>query len=252
MKDKVQLLLSFNGQPYKVSMCYEHQPSFLELLNSIPVHAMGRNSDERFEAYLLNRHIKRAIELFSAGKYRYAYKQVLRALDDDDNNLFAYHLLSSIFRNCGQLDEALSCTNKSIAILGDFGATVEYVERAKIYMDMGMDQLGMADLQKAMKFNPYYPCSYNTLAYHHFCHQEYDKALTMVDKYLSLEPECPYGWVLKGQIELALDNLRKALRCANKALKLDEHLSEAYLLKADVYERMGKTKLADKIRSVCG
>ena len=252
MKDKVQLLLSLNGQPYKASMCYEHQPTIQEMIDSIPVRVIEDFSDKRIPVYLNNRHMKRAVELFNAGKKLYAHKRVLRALDDDDNNFFAYLMLSTMYREVGQLDVALSFINKSIAIMGDCADSTQYVERARVYMDMGMDQLGMADLQKAMKFNPYYPYSYNTLAYHHFWHQEYDKALTMVDKYLSLEPECPYGWVLKGQIELALDNHRKALRCANKALKFDEHFSEASLLKADVYERMGKTKLADKIRSVLG
>lgn len=250
MKNKMQLLLSLNGQPYLLNTEYTPKPTFQELLDQIPVHVIESPDDPRMDDYLNNCHFSRAVELHEQGKDKRAYNQLIQAFSDDNNNCFAFHLLSILFRDCGQLDKALSLINKAITIMGDYVWPSMYIDRARIYMYMGIDELWLPDLQRAKEQDSSYPDTYFELAHYYTIHQEYDQANKMLDFYLRLEPECPFGWITKGYNELALDHYSKALKCADNALKYDEYSSSPHLLKADIYEKMGKTTLAEDIRSV--
>lgn len=252
MKEKLQLLLSINGQPYLMNAEYTRKPTFQELLDQIPVYVIESPDDPRIDDYLNNRHFARAVDLHGAGRNQRAYKQLIQAFADDNNNCFAFHLLSILFRDCGQLDKALSLINKAITIMGDYVWPSMYIDRARIYMYMGIDELWLPDLQRAKEQDPSYPDTYFELAHYYTVHQEYDQAIKMLDIYLKIEPECPFGWITKGYNELALDHYPKALKCADNALKYDEYSSSPHLLKADIYEKMGKTSLAEGIRAVWG
>lgn len=252
MQEKMQLLLSLNGQPYLLNTEYTPKPTFQELLDQIPVHVIESPDDPRMDDYLSNCHFSRAVELHEQGKDKRAYNQLIQAFSDDNNNCFAFHLLSILFRDCGQLDKALSLINKAITIMGDYVWPSMYIDRARIYMYMGIDELWLPDLQRAKEQDSFYPDTYFELAHYYTAHQEYDQANKMLDFYLRLEPECPFGWITKGYNELALDHYPKALKCADNALKYDEYSSSPHLLKADIYEKMGKTSLAEGIRAVWG
>ncbi len=229
---------------------YTRKPTFQELLDQIPVYVIESPDDSRIDDYLNNRHFAKAVDLHGAGKNQRAYKQLIQAFADDNNNCFAFHLLSILFRDGGQLDKALSLINKAITIMGDYVWPSMYIDRARIYMYMGIDELWLPDLQRAKEQDSSYPDTYFELAHYYTVHQEYDQANKMLDFYLRLEPECPFGWITKGYNELALDHFQKALKCANNALKYDEYSSLPYLLKADIYDKMGKTSLAEDIRAV--
>ena len=231
---------------------YTRKPTFQELLDQIPVYVIESPDDPRIDDYLNNRHFARAVDLHGAGKKQRAYKQLIQAFADDNNNCFAFHLLSILFRDCGQLGKALSLINKAIAIMGDNVWPSMYIDRARIYMSEGFDELWLPDLLRAKELDSSYPDTYFELAHYYTVHHEYEQANKMLDFYLRLEPECPFGWITKGYNELALDHFPKALKCADNALKYDELSSLPHLLKADIYEKMGKTSLAEGIRAVWG
>ena len=67
------------------------------------------------------------------------------------------------------------------------------------------------------------------------------KALVCFEKILKLDPKYPAAWHLKGRSLHVLKKYKEALRCYDKALKLDPKDSDALNSKHEILRALGRT-----------
>jgi len=85
---------------------------------------------------------------------------------------------------------------------------------------------------------------YNDLATKQILVQNYDSALVLINKALSLDGNYTIGYSNKVGIYVGLKDFKKALIAADKLIEIDPHYADGYGMAGGICDVMGDTKMA--------
>jgi tetratricopeptide (TPR) repeat protein len=169
-----------------------------------------------------------------------------RAIDLDAASARAFQIRAAVYLQLGQLDRALIDAKKAVSLDPDDVRVLGY--EAQIYALRRDYPEALRDLNKAIKVDCKYPDAYSDRAFVYNMLGEYNKALADSNKALSVGREenlavyKAYGNRARAYLHLA--KYADALADANTMVKHYPSYAQAYLLRADIYRKMGKAELA--------
>jgi tetratricopeptide (TPR) repeat protein len=128
-------------------------------------------------------------------------------------------------------------------------SVLPFQDRAKCYAMMGKVDEALKDLSKIIEMRPneYYHRYYRGSYY--FEIKRYAEAIKDFTKAIELEGnrESQFFYA-RGEAEFQLGDYQAAIADSTEAIKLDEKYLQAYIVRANAYEKIGKTDLAQKDR----
>jgi tetratricopeptide (TPR) repeat protein len=139
----------------------------------------------------------RAVQDFSAGRYREAIHQFRHAILDEPHNGRLMLLLSQALFAVGRYEEAAGAAEMGMRVLSEdkWGSVVK--DYAKFYRSPALYESQIRDLEKARNGRPEAPALRVLLGYH-FGYLGFPKhAVRELDKAIQLEPRDPYAAQLR-------------------------------------------------------
>ncbi|MCB0479368.1 MAG: tetratricopeptide repeat protein [Crocinitomicaceae bacterium] len=124
-----------------------------------------------------------------------------------------------------------------------------FMVRAEAYNKLGRFDLSIVDAKKVYEYSKddydnmifYADMLMDALIYNPNLIEE---AKVIYEKAVEMFPDKARGFLGMGKVYTLVNNPDEAFKFINKALKIDETLSEGYYLKGFIYQSQGKTKLA--------
>jgi Tfp pilus assembly protein PilF len=115
---------------------------------------------------------------------------------------------------------------------------------ALIYGDAGQPERALPMLMQAMRSDPENEAVYANAANYYARRRDWKQALQYYDRALQINPASSVATVEKGRIFLEQDQTDQAVDSLSRALEVDSHSFDAYILLASAYEKMGHIKEA--------
>lgn len=232
------------------------------------------------ESYMMRSDLETA-----SGNYKNASSNVRKALEIEQNE---YKLWSSLFKLNTRLqdhnkqiedtEEALSLfpnvaeiyTTQAYAFSGiekyeeaietaalglDVAVTKEdrinlILSQASSYSKLKKDKQAEKKFEEALSLNPYSTSALNNYAYNLAERKvQLDKADSLINLALKLEPRSPYfldtkAWILYGKKEY-----EQALKILNKCMEIDPKSTEYYRHAKEIFETMGNRTMANEMQN---
>jgi tetratricopeptide (TPR) repeat protein len=131
-----------------------------------------------------------------------------------------------------------------------------FVARSNAYNKIGRFDLSVPDAKKAYEYNPedysniifYANKMMDALIYNP---NLIESAKPLFEKAIEMYPDEALGYLGLGKVYTLINNPDEAFTFINKALQLNDKLSEAYYLKGFIYQSQGKAKLAVSSYMTC-
>lgn len=153
-----------------------------------------------------------------------------------EGNKFAYK---------NRYEDAIKLYTDAIALNEDNAAAYNW--RGNIYNILAANQklipdaetyrrTAIADLDKAIRFNPSYGNAYSTRGFVYYCAKNYSAAKKDFDRAIQLEPAQIQNYIYRGQCLRQLDK-NLALADFNKAVELAPKNPNIYATRGDFYEK---------------
>lgn len=165
------------------------------------------------------------------------FKQVLTLQPDAVDVLY---LLGETYRMQGKDETALSTFNQAIKDKPEFAPP--YLGRARLNLSSDEPDLETAleDLQTAADLDPQFGEVQLELANLHLLQNQPASALDALKEADRLLPGSPLVHFYRARALMQQENLNEALKSINSALSLDVTLLPAYLVRGELYTRLGK------------
>jgi tetratricopeptide (TPR) repeat protein len=162
-----------------------------------------------------------------------ALKYINKCIELEPEKVGYYHWRANIYRNLGNLQQALNDYNRYIKHSGkkSFGSFDNpYANRAGVNERIGNFQQAIIDYTKAIEDNPDYPYHYRRRAnVYLFNLKDYTKAIEDYDKATELKPDNGSVYGLRGLAYERLGNNDQAINDFLTAARLGDKTSQDYL-----------------------
>lgn len=119
-----------------------------------------------------------------------------------------------------------------------------YLKRAKIYMSIKQLREAEGDTKRAIRLDSTKADYYTTLVDVYFSQNNTRLAKELLEIIEKRFPDNTEGLLKLSELYFIVRQYQKAIDYANKALKIDEHLAQAYFLKGSIYRESGDTARA--------
>ena len=114
-------------------------------------------------------------------------EQNRKALELNPNYASVYSNMGELLDWTGHHDEAVVLVKKAMRLQP--GRIGDYVKLGSAYYSLGMDSLSMANIMKAIELQPSYTTSYANLSELYATLGSVDKARSLLDSLLAIDPE---------------------------------------------------------------
>jgi tetratricopeptide (TPR) repeat protein len=155
-----------------------------------------------------------------------------RAVELQPNSAAAHNNLGIVLQERGKLAKALEHIDEALKLEPSFARA--HRNRGNTLRRMGMPWRAIEAYEEASKADPDSVELLNCVAIAQLDVQEFDKALTSVDRAIELDPKYAPSYSNKALILLRADR-EGGLPLVNKALELDPGLISAHLVRSQIY-----------------
>ena len=159
-----------------------------------------------------------------------------KAMENSDENSSASNYLANLYKNTGKFDKALEIYNNNIS-KNPQNPDV-YISRAQFYYSQKKWDEGDADFNKAIQLKPDSERAYNIFAGELYQQRRFEKALEIINKLLKLNPTNIYTLKTRAQFYEAMHKTDLAEQDYNTIVNLsstDEEKKEALQNRAFFY-----------------
>lgn len=163
--------------------------------------------------------------------------------DKKNFEIFKYDGLRA--QRMGQLDYAIKCFNKALAIEQDF-ETMSYL--ASVHVQLGQLEDARPVLEQMSTIEPELASTYLTLANVCFMQEDYENMKTYAGKAIDLDAGNPISYLLLAKAEHGLKDDFAAIAHLTQAIGAKEDFTEAYLMRAEILQNM--QQYTDAIKDV--
>ena len=150
----------------------------------------------------------------------------LKSLELKPDNPTAHMNLGGIYKDLGNLDQALSSTLKSLELKPD--NPTAYMNLGGIYKDFGDLDLALSSTLKSLELKPDNPTTYMNLGWIYKDLGKLDQALNFTRKSLELKPQGSLALCKLGRIKMMLGQTKEAREDLLSSIKYNDQESEAY------------------------
>ena len=120
---------------------------------------------------------------------------------------------------------------------------------ANAYFNQGNDQKALEAIEKCLNIDPESVNAFNLQGLCYLRRQDVSNGELAFQKSIELNPRNSVGYYYLGLIESQRNNLQAALEMAKKAIEKNPQFKEAYILAADIFDKMGNPDQADRFRN---
>lgn len=163
------------------------------------------------------------------GFYAMAIKYYKRVLSIDPNYFKSIKSMGIALMELNYNEEALLWFNKALSI--DKNDAETWNNKGCVLADMYRFNEAILCFKQAVKINPKKINGINNIISMHMQKKEYEKAIFLLDKLISLQENSSY-WTRKGHCYILLENYSYAQECIDKALALNFEDERAAQMKA--------------------
>jgi TolB-like protein/Tfp pilus assembly protein PilF len=190
----------------------------------------------------------------------HAFELAQKALALDDSLSFAHSVLSLVYVQKQQYDQALAEGERGIAL--DPSNADSYVMQAHVLNSTGRPEEALKRVEQAMRLNPHYPPLYLfQLGWAYRLAGRYAEAVAKMKEVISRNPNNPpaynslawnYWWQWVSQQSPDAQTLEEALAAVQRALALNDsfHWSHIFLGYISLYQQQYEQALAEMERAV--
>lgn len=179
-----------------------------------------------------------AIRAFEAKDYEKALNFFEQALESDSESADIYYYLGETHRMMESYTAANTAYQDAIAVDSSFAPV--YVARAKLSLDQDEPGRALADLEKAVELDENYGEAYLELAKIQIQLNQIEDAEETLVLAEEILPDSALIPLAHGQLALAEENYRSAIRYAEKAAELDVTNLDAYRLLGQALQGNGQ------------
>jgi tetratricopeptide (TPR) repeat protein len=180
------------------------------LCKAIDIRIAKKETDTFF---FRNAYSNRGNAYFKLGNYQLALADYDKAIELDPETSYLYSRRSNAHLALKNYHQALSDINQCLKLGGEKAGSFPYLDRGKIYAEMGNNDNAIED---------------------------YTTAITLSQT----EEFGIWGHFERGEIYLLTGNYNLALEDFSEIIKMDPEWSEGYQKRAEVYQRLGQDSLA--------
>ena len=163
-----------------------------------------------------------------------------RAADDE---LFWSAALIRLYESCHMYAEGVRLMDRIIFVYGEYDVFLDI--RARLYKGLGMSELALADIEKALE-----KCSMEDIWYYRlgrasyrFDTGDYVSAVEDFDAYIDRLPTDGNGYYLRGLSRMLMRDYKAALEDFDEGISVDESQG-LYFMRGDMYLLLGETEKA--------
>lgn len=171
---------------------------------------------------------------------RYAVAVLKERVASEKDNALWRLVLASLYEKCYMYSEALPILN---GLIEEYGFDEDLLdERANCYEEMGMTELALADINKAMDMSPEKDKAYfhmrraNILRYD----GQYEAAIEDMSKYVDRYPTDAYGYYARGWCKELSGDFTGAMADYNDGIGVDEDYPYIFLMRGNLYLKDGE------------
>ena len=155
-----------------------------------------------------NKKLAMALVQLEREDYQGAIEWCDKALDLNPRMTEAYFERGNVYRNRGELDQAIGDYNRAIELDAEYAAA--YHERGNAYHDKGELDQAIGDYNRAIELDAEYAAAYNSRGVAYYNKGEYDRAITDYTKVIELIPEYDIAYSNLGEAWMHLSDWEKA------------------------------------------
>lgn len=119
-----------------------------------------------------------------------------------------------------------------------------FYERAKCYMDIHDYNAALIDMSRVMRLDSTKPQYYITISDLYLYANLTGRSKTALEKCLALDPKNTAAMLRLAELYFYVKKYQESINYINEALKIDEHISQAYFLKGMNFRELGDTAKA--------
>jgi len=170
----------------------------------------------------------------------------LKSLELKPDNPDSHMNLGGIYKDLGNLDQALACTLKSLELKPDNPDT--HMNLGAIYKDLGNFDQALASTLKSLELKPDNPTAHNNLGGIYKELSNLDQALASTLKSLELKPDNPDALSNLSLIQATMGDIEKSAESLQRALSIEPHnpevLFQSSLTLKDTHDAYSLLKIA--------
>jgi predicted O-linked N-acetylglucosamine transferase (SPINDLY family) len=183
------------------------------------------------------RHLLGVIRM-QQGRFADAAKQIKAALETDPGRFGAWLDLAVSLEHQGNLEEALSCCDRAIALEPRFAPS--HCNRAGVLNQLDRPADALASSDKAISLKSDFALAHSNRGNSLFKLKRFEEALASFDAALSLEPRIPQVHNNRGITLTELGRWQEALASYRNALALNPDYPDVHSNIGNVYRQLGR------------
>jgi tetratricopeptide (TPR) repeat protein len=187
---------------------------------------------------------KYGIRAYTRGDWASVDRFMKQVLTSEPGAVDARYYMADALRLQGQYPQALKAFNDIIS--SDPGFAPAYLGRARTRLGSGAGSLesARADLETAIKNDPYMAEAYLELVSVLIEADQFKEAAPFLEQAAPLLPDSPLIFVYRAEINMLAKDYEQALADAERALQLDQTSLPAYLVKGEALAMTGQLQAA--------
>ena len=170
---------------------------------------------------------------------RYAVAVLKERIASEKDNAIWKVALATLYERCYMYSAALPILN---GLIDEYGVDEDLLEeRATCYDEMGMTELALSDINKALEI-----CHEKDKAYFHMRRAnvyryagQYEMAIADFDNYVDRYPTDAYGYYARGWCKELSGNLTAALEDYNDGIAVDEDYPYIFMMRGNLHHKNG-------------
>ena len=197
----------------------------------------------------LNLDSKKAGAYLNRGVARHFLNQDSAAIQDMNKAIKLDYFSKDAWLKRGMIRYEMDSINEALAdfthvVAMDSSYPLVYFQRALAYLKLNDTTNALHDYDRVLKLDSTNSLTYYNRALVYIMQKKYSHALQDMDKVVALNPFNVYGRFNRGMVNFSLDNYVDAERDFTRALKIFPDFAGAYINRAAVREKLGKTQAA--------
>ena len=175
---------------------------------------------------------------------RYSMAVLKEKIAKEQDDVIWKLVLASLYEECHMYADALPIMN---SLIEEYGFDEDLLEeRADCYDEMGMTELALADINKALEI-----CKEGNKAYYHMRRSDilrfaghYEEAIEDASKFIERFTTDAYGYYARGWCKELSGDLEGAMEDYNDGIAVDEDYPYIYLMRGNLYQQSGELEKA--------
>jgi tetratricopeptide (TPR) repeat protein/thioredoxin-related protein len=176
------------------------------------------------------------------GQYDLAVKDFNEAIKLNDRSVYSYTQRGNVYAALKRYDEAIVDYNRAVEL--ERKDPESLLARAGFRCNMKQYDMALADCEAAVKLNPKYYNSYITRGFVYYKKKDYEKALNDFDNAINIDPAGAWGHINRAQIYFCQGKYKQAYEESDKAVTLDSNNAAAFCNRGEASLKLGNDQSA--------